>query len=184
MTDPNSQLISAALARLGLGQADDIRGIQQLVGGVSSDIWQIDLGGSSICAKRALPTLKVAAHWEAPLSRNAFEYAWYQTIAPAFPELVPAMLGRDAPSGIFFMQYLAPEHYPVWKTLLLQGRIDAGLAQQVGQALGQVHAFTAGKPNIAKAFESDAEFFPQARARFARHRQTAPSPAEQAQQPV
>ena len=159
MTDPNSQLIAAALARLGLGQAADIRGIQQLVGGVSSDIWQIDLGGRSICAKRALPTLKVAAHWQAPLSRNAFEYAWYQTIAPAFPELVPAMLGRDPPSGIFFMQYLAPEHYPVWKTLLLQGRIDAGLAQQVGQALGQVHAFTAGQPNIAKAFESDAEFF-------------------------
>ena len=75
MTDPNSQLIAAALARLGLGQAADIRGIQQLVGGVSSDIWQIDLGGRSICAKRALPTLKVAAHWEAPLSRNAFEYA-------------------------------------------------------------------------------------------------------------
>src|SRR5215207_11279991 len=44
-----------------------------LAGGVSSDIWQVELPGRSVCIKRALPQLKVAAEWLAPVDRNSYE---------------------------------------------------------------------------------------------------------------
>lgn len=159
MDDDTTRMLTDSLQKLGLGSAADVRGIAQLTGGVSSDIWRIDLPDRSICAKRALPKLKVSAVWEAPLSRNRYEYAWYQTVAPAFPGATPCMLGRDAEAGIFFMEFLPPEHYPVWKSRLLQGRVDMRVAEQVGSNLGRIHAHTANNAEIAARFESDAEFF-------------------------
>jgi hypothetical protein len=47
-----------------------------LVGGVSSDLWRVDLPGRTLCVKAALPTLRVADEWHAPVERNAVEYAW------------------------------------------------------------------------------------------------------------
>ncbi len=153
------RMIIDSLQKLGLASEQDIRGIAQLTGGVSSDIWRIDFARHSICAKRALATLKVAAVWEAPLSRNRYEYAWYQTVAPAFKQVTPAMLGRDAEAGIFFMEFLEPARYPVWKTQLLEGRVDLAMAEQVGRILGRIHAYTANNADIAARFKSDAEFF-------------------------
>jgi len=152
-------MIAQAMQRLGIAAPQEVRGICQLTGGVSSDIWRIDLAGRSICAKRALPTLKVAALWQAPLSRNQFEYDWYRTVAPKFAHAMPAMLGRDKPSGIFFMTFLDPGHYPVWKQLLLNGQVDGTTASMVGQTLGAIHAFTAGDAAVAARFQSDQEFF-------------------------
>ena len=47
-----------------------------LVGGVSSDLWRVDLPGRTLCVKAALPTLRVTDEWHAPVERNAVEYAW------------------------------------------------------------------------------------------------------------
>ncbi len=151
--------VLTALHKLGLGQGQPVQDMVQLTGGVSSDIWRIDFVDHSICAKRALHQLKVAAHWEAPLTRNAYEYAWYQVIGPEFASHVPTMLGRDEGSGLFFMSYLAPDKHPVWKSLLLQGQVDPPFAQSVGACLGQMHRFTASQPGLMDRFKSDAEFF-------------------------
>ena len=40
-----------------------------LAGGVSSDIWLVDADRGRMCVKRALPKLKVAADWRAPVER-------------------------------------------------------------------------------------------------------------------
>jgi aminoglycoside phosphotransferase (APT) family kinase protein len=157
--DDTTRTITDALQKLGLGSASDVRAITQLTGGVSSDIWRIDLSDRSICAKRALSRLKVSAVWEAPLSRNSYEYAWYQSVAPISPGVTPRMLGRDAEAGIFFMEFLETERYPVWKSLLLEGRVDLHVAEQVGSNLGRIHAQTASSAEIAARFKSDAEFF-------------------------
>ena len=98
-----NQDVLAAMDQLGLTQGQAVRAMVQLTGGVSSDIWRIDFADHSICAKRALSQLKVAAVWEAPLTRNAYEYAWYEVIGPRFERHVPRMLGRDAASGFFFI---------------------------------------------------------------------------------
>ena len=159
MDDATTRMLTDALQKLGLGSAADVKGVVQLAGGVSSDIWRIDFSDHSICAKRALATLKVAALWQAPLSRNHYEYAWYQTVAPAFLDVTPTMLGRDAQAGIFFMAFLEPERYPVWKSRLLQGQVDILMAGQVGDTLARIHAWTANNAEIEARFKSDAEFF-------------------------
>ena len=154
----NPSDVLAALHKLGLDQGQKVVGMVQLTGGVSSDIWRIDFADHSICAKRALRQLKVSADWQAPLSRNAYEYAWYQEVGPHFAKNVPHMLGRDAESGLFFMSFLAPDQHPVWKSQLLQAQVAPEFAALVGACLGQIHSHTAQQPRLAELFKSDVEF--------------------------
>ena len=56
--------------------------VEALTGGVSSDIVRIRFAdGRSLCAKRALPQLKVASDWRAPVERNHYEVAWLRRAA-------------------------------------------------------------------------------------------------------
>src|SRR5205823_8850165 len=73
-----SEDVSAFLRRSGLGTP---RALQALAGGVSSDIWRADLAAGPVCVKRALPRLRVAQLWEAPIERNRYERQWMQTAA-------------------------------------------------------------------------------------------------------
>src|SRR6266704_738018 len=81
MTQPapeTQDLDAAALTRMGLLPAGERPRCQPLPGGVSSDIWLIDVPGRRLCLKRALPRLKVAQLWEAPVARNRHEFAWFR----------------------------------------------------------------------------------------------------------
>jgi 5-methylthioribose kinase len=126
-----------------------------LQGGVSSDIYRVDLPSGPICVKRALPRLKVAATWEAPVERNRWEVAWMRAVAAIEPTFVPHVLAEDAESGSFAMEYLAPETHPVWKAQLRDGVIDPRIAAEVGNRVAKVHAATAGDPGAAAAFDTD-----------------------------
>src|SRR5712671_6170863 len=90
-----------------------------LAGGVSSDIWRVDLVRGPVCVKRALPRLRVAQLWEAPVERNRFEYEWLRCAGEAAPGSVPKVIGQH--DGLLAMQYLGPEAYPVWKDELRNG---------------------------------------------------------------
>jgi len=128
-----------------------------LPGGVSSDIWRVDLARGPVCVKRALPRLRVAQVWEAPVERNRYEYEWFQVAGEAVPQAVPRVLAQH--EGVFAMEYLAPARHPVWKALLAEGRADAGFAAQVGRALAAIHAATAGRDDLARRFATDRIFF-------------------------
>ena len=125
-----------------------------LAGGVSSDIWRVDLPGRSLCVKRALPHLKVAAEWTAPLSRNAYEWAWMQFAARHCPGHVPSPLAHDEAAGLFAMSFLAPEAHPVWKQQLLAGEVAPATASAVGHVLGRLHAVSARDLRLASAFDA------------------------------
>ena len=84
-----------ALVRLGLVAPGERPESQALTGGVASDIWRVDSGSGTICVKRALARLRVAADWRAPVERNAFEVAWFREAGSIVPEAVPAVLGHD-----------------------------------------------------------------------------------------
>src|SRR3954453_14997887 len=99
-----------------VGSAEVLRH-EPLTGGVASDIWKVSAGQRALVVKRALPRLKVAQHWEVPVSRNAAEAAWLLLARLVVPEAVPAVLAHDAEAGLFAMEYLAPGTHPVWKTL-------------------------------------------------------------------
>ncbi|SFU72316.1 phosphotransferase family protein [Pseudoduganella namucuonensis] len=160
MTNPTcpEPLLDTFLIEQGLARPGEPAHWSALTGGVSSDIWRVDLPGRSLCVKRALSRLKVAADWEAPLSRNAYEWAWIQFAARHSPDNVPAPLAHDAEGGVFAMSFLAPEWHPVWKRQLMDGEVEAGTAAAVGRLLGRLHAASAGSPELAAAFDTGDNF--------------------------
>jgi tRNA A-37 threonylcarbamoyl transferase component Bud32 len=129
-----------------------------LAGGVSSDLWRVDLPGRSLCVKRALAKLKVAADWQAPVSRNAFEWAWMRFASGHRPDSVPGLLAHDPEAGLFAMAFLPPEDYPVWKAQLLRGEVRPATAAAVGELLGTLHAASAGDAALAAEFATDDNF--------------------------
>ncbi|HEY5700658.1 MAG TPA: aminoglycoside phosphotransferase family protein [Gammaproteobacteria bacterium] len=148
-----------ALQRMGLTRADEpVRGVP-MDGGVSSDIWRIDLESGAVCIKRALPKLKVTAEWRVPIERNAYESAWIKYVAEVAPDSVPQILGEDADAGAFVMRYLDPGEFPVWKNMLRNGNVDVEFAARVGDVLGRIHSASANRPDIAERFPTDANFF-------------------------
>ncbi|WP_329223528.1 aminoglycoside phosphotransferase family protein [Streptomyces sp. NBC_01485] len=129
-----------------------------LAGGVSSDLWRVDLPGRSLCVKRALARLRVAADWQAPVSRNAYEWAWMRFASRHRPDSVPELLAHDAEAGLFAMAFLPPERYPVWKAQLFGGQVEAATAAAVGELLGTLHAASAGDAALAEEFATDGNF--------------------------
>jgi aminoglycoside phosphotransferase (APT) family kinase protein len=125
-----------------------------LSGGVSSDIWRVDLPGRSICVKRALPELRVASRWEAPIARNANEWSWLCFAFEQTPKAVPKPLAHDEKAGLFAMTYLPAERYPVWKSALMAGRIDGRHASDVGRVLAILHNASALRPDLARTFDT------------------------------
>lgn len=132
---------------------------ERLTGGVSSDIWRIDLPGGPVCVKRALAKLRVAADWHAPIERNRFEAAWMMRANAAVPGAAPKLLGQDEQTGVLAMQYLSPFEHPLWKTELRDGHAEPAFAAEVATRLVGIHAATAADPTVAAAFPTDAIFF-------------------------
>ncbi len=150
--------ILAALKRSGLVSADDKPAFTVLTGGVSSDIWCVDLKSGPICVKRALAKLKVAADWHAPISRNAYEVAWMNAARAIVPDCAPEVILHDAESGLFAMTFLDPATCPLWKEQLRDGIADAPFAAEVGRTLGMIHAGTSRDPSIPARFATDEIF--------------------------
>ena len=145
------------LRRAGLAAQNESPRAFALTGGVSSDIWRVELRTGTICVKRALARLRVAQLWEAPVGRNVFERRWMETANRAVPGIAPKILAHDD-SGVFAMEYLDGATYPLWKAELRSGRADPEFARSVGASLVRVHASTAGRDDIARQFAADAGF--------------------------
>jgi aminoglycoside phosphotransferase (APT) family kinase protein len=132
--------------------------MRRLTGGVSSDIWLVETSATPFCVKRALPKLRVAMDWWAPVERNANEAAWFNTVATFMPEAVPTVLAEDAEAGIFAMQYLPEADYANWKTQLRDTKVVPAVAAEVGRRLARIHSVTARSPALAARFASDEIF--------------------------
>ncbi len=126
--------------------------VQALTGGVSSNIFRLELGTNVFCVKQALPKLKVASDWHAPVERVFAEIDWIQTVAHWLPDHVPQILATHAASGSFVMRFLHAQDWPNWKTELLAQRVDRRIAQKIGAVLGQIHQASARQPELAKRF--------------------------------
>jgi aminoglycoside phosphotransferase (APT) family kinase protein len=147
-----------ALARLGLLRGGETPRFTRLTGGVSSDIWRVDLTWGPVCVKRALPKLRVAQDWFAPVERNAYEAAWMRRAAAVAPEAVPPLLGQDEAAGVLVMAHLDPASHRLWKADLHHGDADPDVARAVGNRLVRIHAATANDRDVAAAFATDQIF--------------------------
>ena len=120
---------------------------ERLTGGVSSDIWRIDLPAGPVCVKRALAKLRVAADWQAPIERNRYEARWMQRGQCRGPGCGAALLGpgrgdRRAGDGSFCR-----------RTAIRCGRRSCATATPIRRsprrsrdALVRIHAATAADP--------------------------------------
>jgi aminoglycoside phosphotransferase (APT) family kinase protein len=143
----------------GLVQSGEEAAWTPLAGGISSDIWRVDLPGRSLCIKCALPRLKVGEPWQVPVERNAYEWEWINFAAAHCPDSVPAPIANDPVQGIFAMSFLDPARHPVWKQLLLDGVAEPPTAARVAAILARIHAASAGDAQVARRFPTDAIFF-------------------------
>lgn len=158
-TDSPRAAILGVLRGAGLLAAGEDPPMTALTGGVSSDIWRVDLARGPVCVKRALPRLKVAQVWEAPVERNRYEAAWMRFAAKAAPGAAPAILAEDPALCALAMAYLDPASHKLWKAELRDGRPDPVFAGAVGDRLAAIHAASAGRADVAAAFATDAIFY-------------------------
>jgi aminoglycoside phosphotransferase (APT) family kinase protein len=149
--------VLAFLRDAGLARPGETPSAAALAGGVSSDIWKVNLAAGPVCVKRALPRLRVAQLWEAPVERNRYEWRWMQAASHIVPGSAPRVLAHDD-GGIFAMEFLDAARHPLWKRELHGGRADERFAARVGERLARIHAATAGDQDVADAFGTDAGF--------------------------
>jgi len=144
----------------GLAERDEHGDWMPLTGGVSSDIWRVDVHGSTYCVKRALGKLKVSADWFASTQRNAYEWAWLNFAARHLPLNVPTPLAHDSAAGILAMSFLSSDSHPVWKNKLLAGDVDVEFAGKVGRLIGRLHSISSRDESLesqlgdTKSFEA------------------------------
>ena len=151
--------IHASLDRMGLRAPGTDAPGERLTGGVSSDIWRIDLATGPVCIKRALAKLRVAADWQAPVERNRYEARWMQRANAAVPGSAPRLLGLDEAAGALAMQFLSPASHQLWKAQLRDGDADPAFAALVAEALVRIHAATAADPATKADFPTDRIFY-------------------------
>ena len=156
--DADHAALLPALRRMGLLKDGQAFEISALTGGVSSLIVKVSTEEHSFCVKRALPQLKVAALWEAPVNRNRGEVAWLRYANRIIPGSVPQVLGEDEQDCIFAMAYLPSAQFPVWKQQLLDGVADSQTATRVAELLVKVHAASARDPALLARFDHDEDF--------------------------
>ena len=123
----------------GLARAADVRSVRPLTGGVASDIAVVDLGDRNICIRFALPKLRVAADWRAPVHRNRAEYRWLAFAGSVVPDAFPAsMAGQPATTASPWNTSAAPRSI-CGSPAMLAGNAPRGEAAQVG-ALTRSHS--------------------------------------------
>lgn len=149
--------VLAFLRRAGLARPDESPAAAALTGGVSSDIWKVDLASGPVCVKRALPRLRVAQLWEAPVERNRYEWRWMQVADRIVPGSAPRVLAHDD-AGVFAMEFLDAARHPLWKNELREARADERFAARVGESLARIHAATVGDEDVAEGFATDVSF--------------------------
>jgi aminoglycoside phosphotransferase (APT) family kinase protein len=123
-----------------------------LSGGVSSDIWRVDTPDGHYCAKRALPRLRVAALWEAPVARNAEEVRWLNTTRAWVGDQVARVVAHDEAAGIAVLAWYDPASWRNWKAELLAGRVEPACGTRLGHLLGTVIRASIATPGLDQAF--------------------------------
>lgn len=147
-----------ALRRMKVVGANETPAITALSGGVSGDVFRVELASGPICVKRALPKLRVAAEWLAPVERIHSEVDWFRFAGEVEPGCVPRIIAEDKQAHLFAMNYFEPADYPGWKAQLLDGHVDSDFASEVGRAIASIHSASAGRADVAAKFAHDDMF--------------------------
>jgi aminoglycoside phosphotransferase (APT) family kinase protein len=144
--------ILPVLQSLGIVPRDAKPRIALLPGGVSSNVFRVDLPSGPVCVKQALARLNVAADWRAPVERVHNEAAWLRFAGQVVPANVPRVLAEDRAAHLIVIGYFAPESYPCWKNLLRDGVVEPEFAMSVGAVAARIHRASANSKSAEARF--------------------------------
>jgi 5-methylthioribose kinase len=149
MREINAQSAPAYLAETGRARTAECVQVRELAGGVSNIVLEVQIEDSPpFVIKQSRERLRVEREWRARLDRIWYETDTLQLLGQLLPEgTVPGVLFIDEPNYLFAMTR-APEGSTPWKTQLLAGRLDAGIAGRLGELLGAIHAGSTGRPEL------------------------------------
>ncbi|APW63446.1 Methylthioribose kinase [Paludisphaera borealis] len=138
------------LRKVGRVAPGDRVSVRELSGGVSNVVLRVDVDGREpMVVKQCRERLRVAVEWLARLDRIWVEHATLGVLADILPDgTVPKVLFDDRPEYLFAMT-CAPEDSTTWKSLLMDGQADAGIASNLGTLLGTIHAEAPRHPALA-----------------------------------
>ena len=106
--------------------------VSELPGGVSNTVLLVETETGRFVLKQSLPQLRVEQPWLSDRSRIWREADALEVLAPYLPEAaVPSVLFRDDENYLFAMT-AAPAGIETWKSALLRGECDPGVASRVG----------------------------------------------------
>jgi aminoglycoside phosphotransferase (APT) family kinase protein len=135
-----------------------ILSVAPLRGGVSSDIFLVQLAERQLCIKFANEQLRVAGNWRAPVRRSLTEFRWLTFVGEHCPGAVPKLLGYSERHAGFAMEYLPEQLYPNWKAELLRGHVSAEFATLTGSRLARIHSLSTAEPTLATIFATQQDF--------------------------
>ncbi|MFB6103091.1 MAG: phosphotransferase family protein [Haloplanus sp.] len=167
MTDSATEFTPEAavdhLRRQGVVPTDAAATSRSLGGGVSNHVYRITWDDDCAVVKRPLPNLAVEDDWPASVDRVHNEAEAIRTYASVLADAdidvrVPRVRSEMSDPDHVVAIECAPEGAGMWKTELLDGQVDAGVAAAVGEVLGAVHAATATDPDVRTAFDSKRPF--------------------------
>lgn len=130
-----------------------------LKGGVSCEVWiERDAAGNEIVVKQPLEKLKVVADWHSNPERYEVEARALTAIRDLLGDrAAPKVLWVDSSQHRFAMERIDPR-FRNWKSELLAGHIDLSTAASVGKSLGQLHARSSARSELAVEFGNTVYF--------------------------
>jgi 5-methylthioribose kinase len=126
--------------------------IEELTGGVACAVFAVRGEGKCVVAKQALERFRVADEWLVPPERAAAEARALELMARLAPSSVPRLLDSD-PDAFALVMEEAPGDWRPWKSLLLEGTADPGVAAWLGALLAVLHSAD-GDIGSAESFEA------------------------------
>ena len=136
-----------------LGVEPDV--LRPLSGGVSNTVLLAEAGGQRLVIKQSLPQLRVEAEWFCDRKRILRECDALKLLAPVLPPGTLPRVVLEDPDNYAFAMTAAPEGADTWKSHLLRGDIDAGIARKLGEFLA---ALIASTPEVDSRFTDMAVF--------------------------
>jgi len=153
MREIDSDNVADYLRETGRASSDAAIEVRELAGGVSNIVLRVVIDDRPpMVLKQSRERLRTQAEWVSRLDRIWIEVDATRLLGTLLPKgMVPAVLFEDRAEYLYAMT-CAPETSVVWKSRLMNGVVELEIARRAGDALGTIHAKTAGRPAMLQRF--------------------------------
>lgn len=160
MFELTAETVRDYLVRQGRLRAEEPVDVRLLVGGVSNVVFLVKPAAQSpFVLKQSRGKLRTQADWFSQLDRVFREIEAQRVLSQVLPAgSVPSVLFEDRENYCYAMSAVRADH-DVWKRQLLSGVIDRDVFVRAGSLLGDIHAKTAGQPQLLAEPQDTTVFF-------------------------